>query len=103
VAVGDGRIPIADFVTALRTELKAAQATRDPGSQFAVGPVTVEFTAVTGREGGPEGKVRFWVIEAGGSAKWSQAETQRVSMTLTPVDEHGQSLYISDQVAGPPP
>jgi hypothetical protein len=61
-----------------------------PGLQFAVGPVAVEFTAVTGREGGPEGKVRFCVLEAGGSAKWSQAETQKGSLTLTPVDEHGR-------------
>jgi hypothetical protein len=75
VGAGDGQVPIAEFVTALRAELKAAQATRDPGLQFAVGPVQVEFTVVSGREGGPEGRVRFWVIEAGGSAKWSQAET----------------------------
>ncbi|MCU1483159.1 MAG: hypothetical protein JWQ19_3945 [Subtercola sp.] len=99
----DGRVPIAEFVTALRAELKAAQATRDPGLQFAVGPVAVEFTVVTGREGGPEGKVRFWVIEAGASTKWSKAETQKVSLTLTPVDEHGRPVYISNQVVGPPP
>jgi hypothetical protein len=30
-------------------------------------------------------------------------ETQKVSVTLTAVDEHGQPAYISDQVAGPPP
>ena len=99
----DGRVPVAAFVAGLRAELREAQAARDPGLQFAVGPVQVEFTVVTGREGGPEGKVRFWVIEAGGSAKWSQAETQTVTLTLTPVDERGQPLYISDQVPGPPP
>ena len=99
----DGRVPVAAFVAGLRAELLEAQAARDSGLQFAVGPVQVEFTVVTGREGGPEGKVRFWVIEAGGSAKWSQAETQTVTLTLTPVDERGQPLYISDHVPGPPP
>jgi hypothetical protein len=54
----DGRVPVAEFVAGLREELKAAQAARDPQLQFKVGPVTVEFAVVTGREGGPEGKVR---------------------------------------------
>src|SRR3954469_22579963 len=56
VAVGDedGRVPVAEFVAGLRAELKEAQETRDPGLQFKVGPVQVEFTVVSGREGGPE-------------------------------------------------
>ena len=99
----DGRVPIADFVAGLREELKAAQAARDPELQFTVGPVTVEFTVVSGREGGPEGKVRFWVIEAGGSAKWSASETQTVTLTLTPVDERGQDIRVGDRVRQPPP
>jgi Trypsin-co-occurring domain 2 len=96
-------VPLADFVSGLREELRAAQATRDPGLQFAVGPVSVEFAVVTAREAGPEAKVRFWVVEAGGSARWSREATQKVSMTLTPVDEHGQPVYIVDRVPGPPP
>ena len=96
-------VPLSEFVSGLREELRAAQAARDPGLQFAVGPVSVDFTVVTEREGGPEAKVRFWVVEAGGSARWSKEATQKVSMTLTPVDEHGQPLYIADRVSGPPP
>jgi hypothetical protein len=97
------RVPLAEFVAGLREELRTAQAARDPGLQFAVGPVSVEFTVVASREGGPEAKVRFWVVEAGGSAKWSREATQKMSMTLTPVDEHGQPIYIIDRVPGPPP
>ena len=101
---GEARpVPLAEFVSGLRSELRAAQAARDPGLQFAVGPVTVEFTVVTTRDAGPEAKVRFWVLEAGASAHWSREATQKVSLTLTPVDEHGQPLYIADRVAGPPP
>jgi Trypsin-co-occurring domain 2 len=96
-------VPLAEFVSGLREELRTAQAARDPGLQFAVGPVSVEFTVVTEREGGPEAKVRFWVVEAGGSAKWSKEATQKMSMTLTPVDGQGQPLYIDDRVPGPPP
>lgn len=101
---GEARgVPLAAFVVGLREELRAAQASRDPGLQFAVGPVSAEFTVVTEREGGPEAKVRFWVIEAGGSARWSKEATQKVTLTLTPVDENGQAVYIRDQVPGPPP
>ena len=96
-------VPLAEFVSGLRAELRSAQAARDPGLQFAVGPVSVEFTVVTSREAGPEAKVRFWVVEAGGSARWSKEATQKVSLTLTPVDERGQPIYIVDRVAGQPP
>src|SRR4051812_47886697 len=103
VSDGDGRVPVAEFVAGLRAELKAAQAARDPQLQFKVGPVEVKFSVVTGREGGPEGKVRFWVIEAGGSAKWSKAEAQEVTLTLTPVGEHDEDVRVGDRVPGPPP
>jgi len=96
-------VPLAEFVAGLREELRAAQAAREPGLQFAVGPVSVEFNVVTAREGGPEAKVRFWVVEAGGSAQWSREATQKVSLTLTPVDERGQPIYILEHVPGPPP
>jgi hypothetical protein len=96
-------VPLAEFVSALREELRAAQGARDPGLQFAVGPVSVEFTVVTKRDGGPEAKVRFWVVEAGGAAHLSREATQRVSLTLTPVDEHGRSIYVLDRAAEPPP
>jgi hypothetical protein len=96
------RVPLSEFVSGLREELRAAQAARDPGLPFAVGPVSVEFAVVTEREGGPEAKVRFWVVDVGGSARWSREATQKVSLTLTPVDEKGQPLYISDHVPEPP-
>jgi Trypsin-co-occurring domain 2 len=98
-----GTVPLAEFVAGLRSELRAAQARRDPGLQFAVGPVSVEFSVVTKREGGPEGKVRFWVVEAGASVTWSREATQKVSLMLTPVDETGHPVYIADDVPGPPP
>jgi Trypsin-co-occurring domain 2 len=96
-------VPLAEFVSGLRAELLSAQAARDPGLQFAVGPVSVEFTVVTSRDAGPEAKVRFWVVEAGGSARWSKEATQKMSLTLTPVDEHGQPIYIVDRVTSRPP
>ena len=101
-ATGPG-VPLAEFVAGLRAELRAAQRAREPGLEFAVGPVQVDFTVTASREGGPEGKVRFYVFEAGASATWSQETTQKVSLTLTPVGEDGEPVRISDRAAGPPP
>jgi hypothetical protein len=96
-------VPLARFVAGLREQLREAQASRDPSLQFAVGPVSVEFTMVTEQEGGPEAKVRFWVVEAGGSARWSKGSTQKVSLTLTPVNEQGEPVNIADRLAEMPP
>ncbi len=43
------------------------------------------------------------MIEAGGSAKGSKAETQEVTLTLTPVGAHDQDWHVADQVPAPPP
>jgi hypothetical protein len=40
-------IPFADFVGALRAQLKLARGARDPDLPIEVGPVTVEFTLLT--------------------------------------------------------
>jgi hypothetical protein len=47
--------------------------------------------------------MRFWMVEAGGSARWSGEVTQKMSLTLTPVDEHGQPVHVADQLPAPPP
>ncbi len=49
-------IAFADFVGALRAQLKLARATQDLDLPIEVGPVTVEFTLLT-RQGVPVGAV----------------------------------------------
>jgi hypothetical protein len=98
-----GAVGLADFVEALRRELRVAR-DRGEGSDlhFDVGPVELELSLVTTKEAGPEAKVRFWVIEAGGSAKFSRQQTQRVKLTLSPVDPVGQTSRISDRASERP-
>ena len=44
---GEARpVPLAEFVSGLREELREAQAARDPGLQFAVGPAQLLLNAV---------------------------------------------------------
>ena len=48
-------LPLADFIGALRAELRTAALAKDPQLQFNVGPVNVEFTLMTRHEGGGKG------------------------------------------------
>ena len=62
-------VPLAKYVSGLRKELHAAHAEREPGLQFAVGPVAAEFTVLTARCGtGYEGGLLGG--GGGGSARW---------------------------------
>ena len=73
---------LAQAVAGLREERKTAQAEPVPQMQFRVRPVQEEFSVITGREGGPQVKVRFRGIEAGATVKRSASKTQKVSLEL---------------------
>ena len=49
------RVPLADFVAALRDEIAVMAAGADPEVPIEMGPVSVEFTLLTRNEGGGEG------------------------------------------------
>jgi len=97
------RLPLADFIAALRAELRAAAMEKDPELQFNVGPATVELTLMTHREGGGKAGVRFWVVEAGASATVANESTQKVTLVLTPVTADGDPWQVARPVDGPPP
>jgi NTP-dependent ternary system trypsin peptidase co-occuring protein len=96
-------LSLADFVGALRAELRAATLVRDPQLQFNVGPVNVEFTLMTRHEGGGKAGIRFWIVEAGASASVASESTQKVTLALTPVTASGESWQVADQVDERPP
>ena len=96
-------LPLADFIGALRAELRAAALAKDPQLQFNVGPVNVEFTLMTHREGGARAGIRFWVVEAGASASVAGESTQKVTLALTPVTASGDAWQVADEVDERPP
>ena len=96
-------LPLADFIEALRVELRAAALAKDPQLQFNVGPVNVEFTLMTHHEGGGKAGIRFWVVEAGASASRASESTQKVTLVLTPVTASGESWQVADEVGEQPP
>ncbi len=89
MAEGAG-VELADFVAALRDQIRIAQAGADPGLPIEVGPITLEFTVTTRREGEGKAGVKFWVVDAGVSGKLGHEATQKVTMQLTPRAPDGQ-------------
>lgn len=85
-------IELAELVRRLREELQTAAAdgkaapADESGErlEFRLGPVEVEATVSASRDRSANGKVRFWVVQAGGEAKSSRSDAQRITLTLHP-------------------
>lgn len=85
-------IELAELVRQLREELQAAAADGKAAQgdesgerlEFGLGPVEIEATVAAGRDRTANGKVRFWVVAAGGEAKSTRSDTQRITLTLHP-------------------
>lgn len=82
-------VPLADFVGALREQIKAARVEADPEVPIEVGPLSVEFTLLARREGEGRAGVKFWVVDAGVGGKAANESTQKVTMQLTPLAPGG--------------
>jgi len=110
VGNGDGEFPsLADTIAAVRRELSSAQtAGQGQPIQFRTGPVELEFEVAVTRSGGGEAGVQLWVLTLGGKLERGHATTQRIKVTLQPVNpETGEDAQVSDALrpkpAGPPP
>jgi hypothetical protein len=78
-------IELADMIRELRQQLTTALADGDGETlRFELGPVEVEASVAVTREAGGDAKVRLWVVDAGANGKYAHAETQRITLTLTP-------------------
>ena len=77
--------------------------------QFRTGPVELEFEVAVTRTGGGQAGVRLWVLTLGGKGELGHATTQRIKVTLQPVNpETGEDAQVAEArrgagVAGPPP
>ncbi|MFF7753500.1 trypco2 family protein [Streptomyces sp. NPDC007971] len=78
-------IELAAMVRELKEQLNAAMAETGPGPlRFELGSVEIEATVAVDRTGGVDGKVKFWVVEAGADASLSDSRTHRITLTLHP-------------------
>ncbi|WP_329222827.1 hypothetical protein OG352_36635 [Streptomyces sp. NBC_01485] len=95
-------IDLVSAVQALRTQITEAAAT-DPGSdiRFQVGPIQLEFTVALTKDRTVQGGVKAWVVTAGAEGRWSNAQTHRVTLNLTPIlASTGESPEIRNTDAG---
>ena len=89
------QVPLSAAIGEVRRELaKAIEEGRDSPVAFRAGPVELEFTVAFDRTVGGDAGIRVWVLSAGtkGEATWS--ETNRLKVTLTPVDREGHDQVI---------
>lgn len=91
-------VPMAQFVAGLREEIKQAQLTADPAVPIELGPVSVEFTVATRREGEGRAGLRFWVVDAGITGTLAAESTQRVTLELIPRAPDGAGPALVDDL-----
>jgi hypothetical protein len=101
---------LADTIAAVRRELSSAQtAGQGQAVQFRTGPVELELEVAVTRTRGGEAGVQVTVLTLGGKLERERATTQRIKVTLQPVNpETGEDAQIADarqrrERAGPPP
>ena len=96
--LANGPLGLAAAVAGLRRELtEAMRAGAGEKVRFELGPVQMEFGLEIERVRGAEGGVKFWVVTLGGKASSTSGATHKVTLELTPKDEHGGPLgLISD-------
>ena len=83
---------MAEALEALRDELEVAwTAGQGRKFRFRASEVTVSLETVARLDKDGSGKIRWWVVEAGGGVKLGNERTQTVTLTLTPLlyDEAG--------------
>ena len=103
---GDGKLPtLADTIAAVRRELSSAQAAgQGEPVQFRTGPVELEFEVAVTWTGGGQAGVQLWVLTLGGKGELGHATTQRIKVTLHPVNpETGEDAQVTDVRRGPEP
>ncbi len=103
---GDGEFPsLADTIAAVRRELSSAQAAgQGQPVQFRTGPVELEFEVAVTRTRGGEGGVQIWVLTLGGKLERGREATQRIKVTLHPVNpDTGRDAQIADARRDPEP
>lgn len=92
-------VGLADAIGLIRSELAAAAAAGvESGLAFRTGPIELEFEVFFDVSGGLDAGVRVWVVSIGGKSDVSRSHTQRLKVTLNPVDRRsGEDALVADE------
>lgn len=95
-------VGLAAALDALREELESAwNASQDRRVRFRASAVTMTVETVARLDKDGSGKVRWWLVEAGGGVKSGRERTQTLTLTLTPLlyDETGKPMPLDVDAA----
>ncbi|MFD9905575.1 trypco2 family protein [Streptomyces sp. NPDC059063] len=82
----DDAVELEDMIAQLRSALSRAMADgQGEGLRFQAEKIELELTVGVERSREPGAKVRFWVFDVHHSARSAHAATQRITLTLQPV------------------
>jgi hypothetical protein len=102
--MADGTVDLSAALEGLRDELEQAwQAGADRFVRFRVSEVSLTLQAVAGREKEGSGRIRWWLIDAGGGMKASAETTQTLTLTLQPSLQEPGKPSIPLDVGGDQP
>jgi hypothetical protein len=88
-------ISLAAAIQDLRRELSAAmQAGSNETLRFELGAVELELELEVERELGAEAKFKWFVVDAEAAAKRTTGNTQKIRLSLRPVDATGQRIQV---------
>lgn len=97
VGMADDELGLAAALEALRHELESAwQSGQGQNVRFRASEVTLTLETVARLDKEGSGKIRWYVVEAGGGLKSGKERTQTLTLTLTPLlyDEQGRLLPL---------
>lgn len=103
----DSRLGLSAALEGLREELEEAwRSSQGRPVRFRATDVTLTVETVLTRDTEGSGRIRWWLIEAGGAAKTGEQTTQTLVLTLTPGvygdDSDGpQPLDVGDEESQP--
>jgi Trypsin-co-occurring domain 2 len=103
----DSRLGLSAALEGLREELEEAwRSSQGRPVRFRATDVTLTLETVLTRDTEGSGRIRWWLIEAGGAAKTGEQTTQTLVLTLTPGlygddSESPQPLDVGDEESQP--
>jgi hypothetical protein len=94
-------IELAELISDLRGELyRAMDIGRREELQFDLGPIELELRMEIEKAAGAHGKVRFWVVDAGGELSGKNLSGQKIKLTLNPSLDIGGGQRVTPHVSG---
>jgi hypothetical protein len=82
-------------IAEVRRELSIAiEEGKDSAVAFRAGPIELEFDVAFDSTVGADATVRVWVVSLGAKGETHRSATNRLKVTLTPVDRQGNDRLI---------